>query len=242
MGGNRLSGNKRIIWILIPLVLLLGVGYWIYPRNSSDNQRTQRVIAWIKNPVKHPEWLTRAGQRCGKAPFQLPTDGYIGFLWDDTFQIGHSHQGIDIFSGTDGNITPVYAVYPGFLSRMPDWKSSLIVRIPSDPLQPGRQIWIYYTHLAGPSGESYIEENFPPGAEDIPVQAGELLGYQGNYSGQSGSPTGVHLHLSVVLDDGKGRWLNELRIENTLDPSPYFGLTLNANDNPLPVPICEDQQ
>ncbi len=125
---------------------------------------------------------------------------------------------------------------------MPDWKSSLIIRIPDDPLHAGRQIWTYYTHLAGPSGESYINEEFPPGSQEIPVMAGELLGYQGNYSGQAGSPTGVHLHFSIVQDDGNGRWLNELRIENTLDPSPYFGMKLNANEDPPLIPICEPEQ
>jgi len=172
----------------------------------------------------------------------MPTDGYIGFLWDDSFQIGHQHQGIDIFSGTDENISPVYAAYSGFLSRLPDWKSSLIIRIPEDPLQPERQIWLYYTHLAGPNGESFIGDKYPPGSQEIPVRAGELLGYQGNYSGKSGSPTGVHLHFSIVLDDGSGHWLNELRIDNTLDPSPYFGMALDANDDPPPVPACADLQ
>jgi len=38
----------------------------------------------------------------------------------------------------------------------------------------------------------------------------------------------VHLHFSIVLDDGQGRFLNELDINNTLDPSPYLGLQLNA--------------
>jgi hypothetical protein len=220
--------------------ILLGLGYWYIARYFPDNQRTQRVVSWIMNPEGHPEWLSQAGKRCEPAPFQMPTDGYIGFLWGDSFQIGHGHQGIDIFSGTEGNITPVFAAYPGFLSRLPDWKSSLIIRIPEDPLQPGRQIWTYYTHLAGPSGESYIAEKFPPGVLEIPIQAGELLGYQGNYSGQTGNPTGVHLHFSIILDDGNGRWLNELRIENTLDPSPYFGFTLNANEVLGDFPSCLD--
>jgi hypothetical protein len=39
---------------------------------------------------------------------------------------------------------------------------------------------------------------------------------------------GVHLHFSIVRDDGAGKYLNELDILNTLDPSPYFGFELNA--------------
>ena len=65
---------------------------------------------------------------------------------------GHRHQGIDIFAGTDVGITPVYAAYDGYLTRQSDWKSTVIIRIPSDPLEPGRQIWTYYTHMADAEG------------------------------------------------------------------------------------------
>jgi hypothetical protein len=72
------------------------------------------------------------------------------------------------------------------------------------------------------------------------VEQGTLLGYQGNYSGDPNNPTGVHLHFSIVKDDGNGTFLNELEIKNTLDPSPYFGMPLNARENPDEVPVCED--
>jgi len=135
--------------------------------------------------------------------------------------------------------TPVYAAYDGYLTRMLDWKSSLIIRIPSDPLQPDRQIWLYYTHMADPDGNSLIISDFPPGTEEEFVLSGTLLGYQGNYSGTPGDPTGIHLHFSIVKDDGEGMFRNELDIDNTLDPSPYFGLALNAHANPAEIPLCQ---
>jgi hypothetical protein len=127
----------------------------------------------------------------------------------------------------------------GYLTRLPEWKSSLIIRIPDDPLQPGRQIWLYYTHMADPGGTSLIDSRFSPGADEIPVKAGDLLGYQGNFSGTPGAPTGVHLHFSIVLDDGMGHFKNELEIQNTLDPSPYLGMKLNAHFNTGEVPACQ---
>ena len=69
------------------------------------------------------------------------------------------------------------------------------------------------------------------------MEAGALLGYQGDYSGDPSNPVGVHLHFSIVLDD-KGRFRNELEIRNTLDPSPYLGLPLNAKENPAVIPVC----
>jgi murein DD-endopeptidase MepM/ murein hydrolase activator NlpD len=163
----------------------------------------------------------------------------VGFLWDDSFRLGHRHQGIDIFAGTEAGVTPIIAAYDGYLTRLADWKSSVIIRVPSDPLQPGRQIWLYYTHMANQDSTSYIVEGFPPGTREVFVSAGTLLGYQGNYSGDPNNPVGVHLHFSVVRDDGTGHFKNELNISNTYDPSPYLGLALNANLNPNQIPVCQ---
>lgn len=179
-----------------------------------------------------------AGSRCGSAPFLFPTDGFVGFLWGDSFRPGHIHQGIDIFAGTDVGVTPVIAAYPGYLTRLSDWKSSVIVRVPDDPLQPGTQIWLYYTHMADSTGHSFISDRFPAGTSEKYIEAGTFLGYQGNYSGDPGNPVGVHLHFSIVRDDGNGHFTNELEIRNTLDPSPYLGLPLNAYKNRDQVPQC----
>jgi murein DD-endopeptidase MepM/ murein hydrolase activator NlpD len=195
-------------------------------------------MSWLRNPTTHSEWAVQAGEQCPNAPFIIPTGGFIGYLWDDSFRLGHRHQGIDIFGGTDTNITPVVAAYSGYLTRFSDWKASLIIRIPDDPLNPGRQIWLYYTHMASLEGESYISPDFAPGISNAYVEAGAFLGFQGNYSGTPGNPVGVHLHFSIVMDDGQGNFLNELDFENTLDPSPYLGLLLNASQNQDQVPVC----
>ena len=234
--------RKLIMWVVIIVVLAGGLVAWLWPghgaEGSSSVARDQRVLDWIYNPGDHPDWAIEAGQRCGNAPFQMPTNGYIGYLWDDSFRPGHRHQGLDIFAGTDVGVTPVYAAYPGYLTRQGDWKSSLIIRVPEDPLAPTRQIWIYYTHMADAMGSSLIDAAFPPGTEEVYVEAGTLLGQQGNFSGTPGAPVGVHLHFSVVRDDGRGRFLNELDINNTLDPSPYLGMQVNVHNNPADIPLC----
>jgi hypothetical protein len=237
--------TRVILWVIIVIVVVAGLAAWLAPnlvglRGSGvqSPSRFEWIGDWLENPAMHPEWAIRAGERCPGAPFQIPTDGYVGFLWDDSFRVGHRHQGIDIFGGEAPGITPVYAAADGYLTRMADWKSSLIIRLPEDPLQPGRQVWTYYTHLANDQGESLIVPDFPPGAEEIFVRAGTLLGTQGNYSGTPGNPVGVHLHFSIVLDDGAGKFRNELDINNTLDPSPYLGINLNAHKNQNEIPVC----
>lgn len=239
---NRNLSLPVKIFLILAAAAAAGVGYLLYQWYGGDAIRSRRVISWIRNPQAHPEWAVSPLVHCGDAPFLFPTRGYVGYLWGDSFRPGHQHQGIDIFSGTPPGEIPVYAAYAGYVHRLPDWKSSLIIRVPDDPLHPGRQIWIYYTHLANPDGSSLIDPAFPPGTSEAYIEEGTLLGYQGNYSGTPGKPTGVHLHFSIVRDNGQGQFLNEVQIRNTLDPSPYFGLPLDASTNKNTIPLCPENQ
>jgi hypothetical protein len=67
-----------------------------------------------------------------------------------------------------------------------------------------------------------------------------LLGYQGNYSADPNNPTGIHLHFSIVRDDGNGNFRNELEIRNTLDPTPYIGIQVNADKIGDSIPVCDE--
>jgi len=236
-GPAAVKGGWRLL-IFILLVGMIVAGYFFLVR-PSESTRTMQVIEFLRSPQDHPDWIMEAGAQCGETPFLFPTDGFIGYLWDDAFQAGHRHQGLDIFAGADPGKVAVRSVYAGYLTRLPEWKSAVIVRIPQDPLQPGRQIWAYYAHMADADGSSFISADFPAGTEEKFVKAGTLLGYQGDYSGDPLNPVGVHLHFSIVLDDGLGHFRNELEIGNTLDPSPYFGLSLNGKTNTGEIPLCK---
>lgn len=228
---------KKLLVLVIPVAIAVA-GIYLYYNDGRSSARTAQVYEWFSDPASRPELMMTAGTGCGNAPFIFPTDGLIGFIWDDSFRPGHRHAGIDIFAGTDVGVTPVVAAYPGYLTRQADWRSSVIIRVLDDPLQTGRQIWVYYTHMADPQGNSFISSEFPAGTEEVYIEAGTFLGYQGNYSGDPDNPVGVHLHISVVQDDGFGKFKNELDIENTYDPTPYFGLPLNAHTNPDTIPVC----
>ncbi|MBI5824978.1 MAG: hypothetical protein HZB18_13190 [Chloroflexi bacterium] len=230
--------SKTKFLFLIPVAIAVA-GITLYFTFGRSSARSAQVMDWIRDPSSRPELMMTAATKCGDAPFIFPTDGLIGFIWDDSFRPGHRHAGLDIFSGTEAGVTPIIAAYPGYLTRQADWISTIIIRLPEDPLEPSRQIWVYYTHMADAQGNSFISTEFPAGTSEVFVEAGTLLGYQGNYSGDSGNPVGVHLHISVVEDDGFGKFKNELDIENTYDPSLYFGLPLNANVNPDTIPVCE---
>src|SRR5690606_10987634 len=124
-----------------------------------NDPRNQQFVQWWSGSAATREALiTVQRDACPGAPFILPADGYIGLLYGDPrgpYSRSRPHQGIDIFSSTGLGQTPVYAAYDGYLTREREWKSTLIQRIPQDPLQPDRQIWLYYTHLADPDGNDF---------------------------------------------------------------------------------------
>jgi murein DD-endopeptidase MepM/ murein hydrolase activator NlpD len=237
--------SRPLSWAISAAVVLVIVGGYVAYRSLRPSAvRLARLHEFWEDPQAHADWLLHAGERCGEAPFVAPTDGYIGFFWGDVMRLAHRHQGIDIFgpTGPDGlGQTPVVAAYSGYLTRLPTWHSAVIIRIPQDPLRPGRQICTYYTHMADPQGNSFIDPAFPAGTSELFVPAGTHLGYQGNYSADPSNPTGIHLHFSIVLDDGTGGFRNELEIQNTLDPSPYLGFDVNAATVGGGVAVCSSE-
>ncbi len=222
------------------LLILVLAGWWVLRRAVSSPTRSQ-MAAWDRDRAHRADLITDLATPCPGAPFRLPVVGFVGFLYGDQTSPNSPldpHTGIDIFGDGDPGTVPVYAAYDGYLTRLKGWASALIIRIPHDPLDPTRQIWTYYTHMANLSGDvSYIDPAFPPGTSEKFVKQGTLLGYMGLFDGGPGTrPIWMHLHFSVVLSDSTGSFRNETRIENTLDPSPYFGFNVNAGRNPV-IPV-----
>ena len=230
--------KRRHWWLLIgSLIVLSVISYGIialYSRSQSNS--IAPIRRWFNDRSARPGLMTERDQQpCPGAPFILPSDGFIGLIWHDPvgpYNIVNRHSGIDIFGdGQPGNV-PVYAAYDGWLTRLADWRATVIIRH-DDPLQPGRVIWTYYTHMASEDGTaSYIADDFPPDTHEMPVTQGALLGYQGDYSGNTQRPVGLHVHFSIVQSEPDGSFKNEARADNTLDPSPYLGMPVNIASLP----------
>ncbi len=227
----RFRGFKRILILLLLLLGAFVVNRGINYFRLLGNPGSRPLLQWAQgDPTARAELITEQRDACPGAPFILPADGFIGLLYADPrgpYSSSNPHQGIDIFSEGEPGVTPVYAAYNGYVTRDANWRSAVIMRIPDDPLRSGNQIWLYYAHMADREGNSFVEPAFPPGTSELFVEQGTLLGYTGDYNGNSPRTIWVHLHFSIVKDDGNGRFLNELDFANTLDPSPYLGIAVN---------------
>ncbi len=222
--------KKVLLFALVLVALAVAVVITLFGTNPTD-PRNQSFLQWRSGDSElRSSLVVTQREVCPGAPFILPSDGFIGLLYADPrgpYSAANPHQGIDIFSDGPPGQVPVYAAYAGYVSREAGWQSTVIMRVPDDPLEPGRQIWLYYTHMADREGNDFIIEAIPPGTSELFVEQGTLLGYTGDYNGSSARDIWVHLHFSIVQDDGSGRYLNELEFTNTLDPSPYLGREVN---------------
>jgi murein DD-endopeptidase MepM/ murein hydrolase activator NlpD len=175
-----------------------------------------------------------------KRSFLLPSSGLIGLLYGDPaapYHVLRRHSGIDIFgNGTLGTV-PIVAAYHGYLTREADWKSSVIIRH-DDPLRVGRTIWTYYTHGGCERNNLIRACGFPAEHARGIRGAGTVIGVSGEYGGNL--RIGLHLHFSIVKSDPQGAYMNETVLANTLDPSPYLGMQLQANRLPSRPINCQN--
>jgi hypothetical protein len=140
-----------------------------------------------------------------------------------------SENGVNIFSWGNENTVPVYAVADGFLTRRTNWIDAVAIQH-DDPLRPGEKVWSLYADMASASGlESYVVEGFPLGSTKVPVKAGQLLGYQGVWSGRLGWGIPTHLRFALVDEVANSTIIDKV-LKKAVDPTPYLGISPNDGD------------
>ena len=170
-------------------------------------------------------------EACPGGPWRLPSDGSLGVQWVDS--------AIEFFGqGKEGSV-PVYAVADGSLTRLSDWVDAVAI-LHEDPLRPGSKVWAVYAGMAAADGtQSLIAPDFPAGSTSIPVKSGQLLGYQGSWSGTPLWPTWVHTFFATEKASQGKIFPQKFVPTNILDPAPYLGLNIDrGNKNPQPLK-CE---
>ncbi len=173
-------------------------GTWVYvPRQL------------LANPTLAP-----TPERCDRAPWRLPSDALYGVRWGDGRELQFLGRG-------NPGKPPVRAVADGLLTRDRSWNSRVAIQH-DDPLNPGAKIWTTYANMASGSGrDSFISEAFPPGVADVPVKAGDIIGYQGMFSG-NGLPMWLNVEFAVLTDKPNAT----APYASALAPDRYLGLKL----------------
>lgn len=126
-----------------------------------------------------------------------PPEWYAATLHDQTGALnnGYGHTGIDLNLdhapwGDIDRGQPVFAVADGILHATDysaKWLGSIVIEVIHD----GAPLWLRYWHL---------ENNTAFRAVGGVIEAGDLLGHIGNYSG------GDHLHFDAALDPFAPHW------------------------------------
>ena len=203
---------------------------WTQEMLAAINQsyRLADVVADNKVYVAFQREITQGTDACPGVAWRLPSDATIGVQWRD--------GGLDFFGhGNEGKV-PVYAVADGLLTRRDDWVDSVAI-LHEDPLNPGQPVWSYYGSMVDANGtDSFVAEDFPAGSTNIPVEAGQLLGYQGTWSGTPLWPRWMHLHFAIILAEDEDEFPIETKAEDRINPATYLGLAIpieNNNSQPL---------
>jgi hypothetical protein len=129
------------------LILGAGIAYvTLTYYGASRSNSPQAIGRWFRDASERPELITSTNQQpCPGAPFILPSDGFIGLLYRDPsgpYSALQRHTGIDIFGDSRPGELPIYAAYDGLLTRLDDWRATVIIQH-DDPLEQGRKIWTY---------------------------------------------------------------------------------------------------
>jgi len=186
------------------------------------------IVAGNKIYKASKQTATTRIDSCHGAVWRLPSDGSLGLQWSD--------GEIDFFGHGKENSIPVYAVADGLLTRLSEWTDAVAI-LHNDPLHPTEKVWSYYGGMSASDGrESYIVEDFPPGITNITVKSGQLLGYQGSWSGVPFWPQWVHMSFAIVEASGQNNFPKKVLSENVRNPMSYLGVKLetgNTNYQPL---------
>ena len=75
--------TARSLSLVIALGIVLGLSYYFLAPLLPTLPRMARLRTYLTDPAAHAGWQIVAGERCGDAPFILPTTGYLGFGYGD---------------------------------------------------------------------------------------------------------------------------------------------------------------
>lgn len=177
--------------------------------------------------------VAEAISQCSGAPWHLPTQADLGLQWEK------EGLKLDFYGKMPEGADPVYAVADGLLTRPKDVPGRLMIQH-DDPFNSGRKVWSVYWNLLKANGvDELVSTEFPPGSESIPVKKGQMLGYQGSFSGKPGFPGWSYVGFGVVEPGADGTYPAQIALKNWIDPRDFLGVAIPSKDTQLNLQSLE---
>jgi hypothetical protein len=208
---------------------------WTAEMLSAINSAYTPVEEYADTRVYIPKQaaVVKTVAQCPAAPWRLPTQADLGVQWE---KVGLK---LDFYGKMPEGADPVYAAADGLLTHPKDALGMLMIQH-EDPLNPGRKVWSVYWNLLKANGvDELISPDFPPGSSSLPVKQGQLLGYQGSYSGKPGFPGWGYVGFGVVAPGADGLYPAQVGLKDWLDPRNYLEIDIPSNDSQQSVQSME---
>jgi len=222
--------NKQIENEAFSLILLQERSWWEYvvyerwtPEMLDAIRKNYRLIAQLENTnVYQPKTIKRMDTTttCPKGIWPLPTSAYLGFKYQEGMLTLYG-------AGAEGRV-PITAPADGKVYRPAVFQDGSLLIVHEDPLNPGEKVITLYTDMRSYRGqETLIIDDFPVGADGIPVEAGDIIGYQSMWSGTIMQQNWLHVNFGIAGYQEQFLTDYDLLIENLISPVNYFGILID---------------
>lgn len=170
---------------------------------------------------------------CPAGVWPLPTSVYMGYRVENGW--------LSLYGAGPEGAVPVEAIAAGEVYRLEHFPAGSLAVVHQDPLNPGERVILFITEMrSSRAGDSLIPDTFSMGTEGLVVNPGEILGYQAMWAGSAYKQDWLHVTLGIAPYDPRFLVQPELLTNNLLDPSAYFGISLDQESDYVKPVICAD--
>jgi len=169
---------------------------------------------------------------CSGGFWRLPSRANLGYRYDQGLLTLYS-------AGAEGQIS-VTAAADGWVYRSYDLPGGSMIVVYDDPLAPEERVIAYYGDMLAYRGnDQYVSGVYPTGTQGLPISKGDLIGYQGMWSGTINRQDWLHVTFGIApfnqnyLDDPA------LLLDNLINPASYFGIDIDPSSDSVERIKCQ---
>ena len=74
-----------LLFVIMLVAIMAAISYFVFRSYAQPRIHFSRLWQYWNDPERYSLWGVKAGERCGEAPFLIPTDGFVAFFWGDRY-------------------------------------------------------------------------------------------------------------------------------------------------------------